>query len=183
MDPISIITLLISSGLLTEVLKFIVAKFGHKIPKNVNPLISAVLAESLNVLSATDVAQGVGVPALGVDPMAALVTGLASTGGHQLLFAHKYARTDKSASSTDIKTVIPLVPIMLFLAGCSVSEKVGDKIFVQTDAGCHGLAIMSEAIAGTKTDVDKLGPEGVRSYVLLQGAIHALGKNCQSSPQ
>jgi hypothetical protein len=181
-----IVMLLISSGLLTEALKFLFAKFGANVPKNALPLIAAIFAELQKQTLAGGDVGGIPLPDFSqISTMSALATGFAATGLHQAAFAHKYIKKSDGAPMT-IKSVLPfLLPLMLLVSGCSLFQKSGTAaiesvdIRMKTDQGCQSLVIISSAIVEKKAFLDQLGEEAIVAQGTVQSLIRVLGQNCK----
>lgn len=181
---LEILMLLISSGVLTELVKFGLKQFNLALPPNAQPLLAAALAELQAQTVTGGTVGGVPVPDFSnLSAIGALTAGLAATGLHQTAFAHKYIRKDDSTAKPTgvIKGIYPFLLPVLFLAlsGCASFKQEAD-IRMKTDQGCQALAIMSQAIVDQKAKLDPLGDESVRAQATVQGLIRVLGSNCVS---
>lgn len=164
MDPVTVLSLLISSGLLTELVKFGFKVAGKPIPRNLVPLLSSGFAAGL--------ASGpaVGLPDLGIPPEIAAALGLSTTGLHQVMNAHKYNRKEQppqsSGSGTGITAVAPyLWPLMLSLGACSVLPAFLQlKQGVPTEESCRAVLELAKANGAVRETVQALGPEAAALY-------------------
>jgi len=193
MDPISIITLLVSTGLATQAFKFILNLVGASPDRKYTPAIAALIG-ALNDALVLSPDGTVGDAFAGGSPAALLqaimegatIGGLGATGAHQLLFSKNYVKAGDSAAGGTIRGFLPyLLPLMLMasLSGCSLFKSDQAKAFdfrVKTDQGCQSLVMLSNALGEKKVIVDELGPEALRSYLALQTVIQILGSNCKA---
>lgn len=189
MDPISIITLLVSTGVATQVFKFLLGAVGLAPDRKYTPAVAALIG-ALNdalILSPDGTLAG-GDPGRLLQSLleGATIGGLGATGAHQLLFSKNYVKKEEPKSGGVIHGFFPyLLPLMLMaaLSGCSLlkSEQAQALDFrVKTDQGCQALVMLSHAMGEKKVLIDELGPEALRSYLALQTLIQVLGSQCKA---
>jgi hypothetical protein len=121
MDPVFLMQLLIlagSSGLLTELMKWLTELTGMKVPPNLIPALSTFMGGL----------QSAGLPLAGVDdgPSVAVgaMAGLAGTGLHQVLFANRYVKSGLAQATR--KKAAWLLPLLVSwpLIGCASDSTV-----------------------------------------------------------
>jgi hypothetical protein len=119
MDPIFLMQLLIlagSSGLLTELTKWLTELTGVKLPPNLIPAMSTFMGGL----------QSAGLPLAGVDdgPSVAVgaMAGLAGTGLHQMLYANRYVKSGLAHVAR--KKAAWLLPLLVSwpLMGCAADS-------------------------------------------------------------
>lgn len=199
MDPVSIAYMLISSGLLTQLVKWGLGFIKTSPDSKYTPMIAAIVGA---VNDALVVSPDGTVTNAGENPAALLqslfeggaIGGLGAVGAHQMLFSKNYIKKPDVASGTNsvgaLNILFPyLLPLLfvLSLSGCSAvegflkSDEAKQFDFrVTSDDGCKSLVILSSALGEKKAEIDTLGKEGARSYLALQTFIQVMGSNCKS---
>lgn len=165
MDPITIISLLVSSGLLTQVTKFGFGLFGKKIPNNLVPLLSGGYGMALGQT-----------PVFNVDPTVAALLGLGATGAHQAMMAHQFQKIPGAIKSWFLPWAFPM---LLTLGACSQLQS-----FVQnnphTAEACQAIVILAKAVGSVRADVLAIGPDATEIYDNVAMTIAGLSAGCSA---